>query len=199
MRGAALRTVLSGMLCAAPLVAFNHPALAQGAPAVAVAPPAVPVPPVPPAAIPKPPKPVALPLPEPKISQYAMPSFHAESSSMLIRAAEIYSGIAARGGWPAIPLIALLRPGQSDPAVPAVRQRLALEGDFAGPLTGDTLDPALVAGVKQFQLRHGLPETGIVGPATVKAMNVPVQDRLRQLVFSQQRLRHPRSASARAT
>jgi L,D-transpeptidase YcbB len=27
-----------------------------------------------------------------------------------------------------------------------------------------------------------------VGPATVKAMNVPVQDRLRQLVFSQQRL-----------
>ncbi len=50
------------------------------------------------------------------------------------------------------------------------------------------LDPALVAGVKRFQLRHGLPETGIVGPATVKAMNVPVQDRLRQLVFSQQRL-----------
>lgn len=107
---------------------------------------------------------------------------------MLVRAVDVYSALAAGSGWPTVPLKALLKPGQSDPAVTVIRQRLAVEGDFAGPLTGDALDPSLVAGVKRFQLRHGLPETGIVGPATVKAMNVSVQDRLRQLAFSQQRL-----------
>ena len=188
MRGVALRAVLAGTLCVAPLLAFSQPALAQVAPAVATPPPDLSAAAVPPAAPPKTAKPVALPPPEPKISQYSMPSFHAESGSMLIRAAEAYSALAARGGWPTVPLNAILKPGQSDPAVPIIRQRLAAEGDFAGPLTGDMLDPALVAGVKRFQLRHGLSETGIVGPATVKAMNVPVQDRLRQLVFSQQRL-----------
>src|SRR4051794_33809237 len=188
MRGVALRAVLAGTLCAAPFLALNHPAMAQVAPGVAAPPIAAPAAPTPPALAPKPPKPAVLPPPEPKISQYSMPSSHAESATMLIRAAETYSAIAARGGWPAVPQVALLKPGQSDPAVPLVRQRLAAEGDFAGPLTGDMLDPALVVGVKRFQLRHGLPETGIVGPATVKAMNVPVRDRLRQLVFSQQRL-----------
>ena len=42
--------------------------------------------------------------------------------------------------------------------------------------------------MRRFQARHGLPETGLVGPATIKAMNVPAEQRQRQLLVSAQRL-----------
>jgi murein L,D-transpeptidase YcbB/YkuD len=42
--------------------------------------------------------------------------------------------------------------------------------------------------VKRFQIRHGLPETGTVGPQTLEALNVPVGRRLRQLSASMDRL-----------
>jgi len=42
--------------------------------------------------------------------------------------------------------------------------------------------------VKRFQLRHGLEATGAVGPQTLKALNVPVKQRLQQLEASLERL-----------
>jgi murein L,D-transpeptidase YcbB/YkuD len=107
---------------------------------------------------------------------------------MALKAAEAYAAIAARGGWPLVPEGPLVKPGESSPAIPFVRQRLAAEGGFAGPLTGDVLDPSLVLSLKRFQDRHGLPSSGLLGPATVKAMNVPAEDRQRALLFSAQRL-----------
>ena len=53
---------------------------------------------------------------------------------------------------------------------------------------GDSYDAAVVAGVKKFQLRHGLDATGTVGAQTLKAMNVPVGDRIKQLEASLERL-----------
>jgi murein L,D-transpeptidase YcbB/YkuD len=50
-------------------------------------------------------------------------------------------------------------------------------------------DDAVVDGVKKFQLRHGLDASGSVGPQTVKALNVPVSDRIKQLEASLERLR----------
>ena len=42
--------------------------------------------------------------------------------------------------------------------------------------------------MKRFQARHGLPETGTVGPQTLAELNVPVSARLRQLAASLDRL-----------
>ena len=43
--------------------------------------------------------------------------------------------------------------------------------------------------VKRFQLRHALAITGSLGPETVRQLNVPVAERVRQLQFSLERWR----------
>lgn len=66
-----------------------------------------------------------------------------------------------------IPAGGLVKPGDSDPRVPALRARLGLAA-----IPGDlTYDAPLVAAVKAFQGSVRLKPTGIVGAATVVALN----------------------------
>ncbi|WP_405235148.1 L,D-transpeptidase family protein [Lentisalinibacter orientalis] len=100
----------------------------------------------------------------------------------LIAALERYHAIAVRGGWRPVPEGAALRPGMRDARIPAVRERLTATGDWNGTAGASFLyDAALEAAVRRFQLRHGLDADGVVGPATVRAMNVPVESRIDQL------------------
>jgi murein L,D-transpeptidase YcbB/YkuD len=100
-----------------------------------------------------------------------------------------YSAIAAHGGWPSLPKDAKLAPGVSAPEVALLRRRLTVTGDLdAAHQTGETYDAAVMAAVKRFQARHGLSETGSVGPLTLAALNVPVETRLRQLAGSRERI-----------
>jgi murein L,D-transpeptidase YcbB/YkuD len=99
-----------------------------------------------------------------------------------------YSAIEVRGGWPTLPK-GTLEPGMSGPNVAALRQRLAVTDDLPAEVAdGDAYDMMLTEAVKRFQIRHGLPETGTVGPQTIEALNVPVARRLRQLAASLDRL-----------
>ena len=100
-----------------------------------------------------------------------------------------YSVLEVQGGWPALPANAKLAPGSKSPDVALLRQRLAITEDLpADKADGDVYDDAVVAAVKYFQGRHGLEETGIIGPKTLTALNVPVRKRLRQLAASLDRL-----------
>jgi L,D-transpeptidase YcbB len=97
-------------------------------------------------------------------------------------ALRLYSDIAARGGWPAVPKGPKLGPGASGPEVALLRRRLAVTGDLEATLqAGTSYDDAVVAAVKRFQSRHGLTETGSVGPLTFEALNVTAETRVRQL------------------
>jgi murein L,D-transpeptidase YcbB/YkuD len=94
-----------------------------------------------------------------------------------------------RGGWPTLPATAKLAPGARGPDFALLRQRLAMTEDLpANKISGDAYDDALAAAVRHFQARHGLPETGSVGPATLAELNVPVGQRLHQLAASIERL-----------
>ena len=100
-----------------------------------------------------------------------------------------YSTLEVRGGWPIIPASSKLVPGAKSADVALLRQRLALTDDLpAANAEGDAYDDALIAAVKRFQVRHGLEETGSIGPKTLAALNVPVSKRLRQLAASFDRL-----------
>ena len=100
-----------------------------------------------------------------------------------------YSDIQVRGGWPMLPADAKLAPGASGPDVALLRRHLVIGGDLpADQEVGDVYDGAVVEGVKRFQLRHGLDATGTVGAQTLKALNVPVGDRIKQLEASLERL-----------
>jgi murein L,D-transpeptidase YcbB/YkuD len=100
-----------------------------------------------------------------------------------------YADIQVRGGWPALPADAKLVPGASGPDVALLRRRLVIGDDMtAAKEAGDSYDGDVVEAVKRFQLRHGLEATGSVGAQTLKALNVPVGDRMQQLEASLERL-----------
>ena len=81
--------------------------------------------------------------------------------------------------------------GGSYPGVAALAQRLALEGDLdlSAPPAGETYTAELAAGVKHYQARHGMSDDGKLTPATVKSLNVPMSDRVRQIDDSLERWR----------
>jgi murein L,D-transpeptidase YcbB/YkuD len=100
-----------------------------------------------------------------------------------------YSAIEVRGGWPAVPASAKLAPGGSGPEVAVLRERLVITDDLAPEhIRGEAYDATVAAAVRRFQARHGLEETGTIGPKTLAALNVPVSRRVRQLAASLDRL-----------
>lgn len=124
-----------------------------------------------------------------------------------------YRNLAAHGGWPRIPPGFDLHPGEHDERIPILRARLSVTGDLkeADPVgagesssggrraagkTGkkkvsekDAYDLTLVQAVKAFQRRHGLTPDGVVGGATLAALNVSVDTRIAQLLMNMDRWR----------
>ncbi len=95
--------------------------------------------------------------------------------------------------WPPLAMGASLKPGDRNPAVPALRARLALLGDLPPgappPDDAQQADPSLVEAVTRFQRRHGLTDDGIVGRSTRAALDVPPSRRVRQVELALERLR----------
>jgi murein L,D-transpeptidase YcbB/YkuD len=105
-----------------------------------------------------------------------------------------YRAITAAGGWPTVPEGPALKPGNTDPRVPTLRARLRVTGDLAAtpePTIGEeqVYDTVLEQAVQHFQERHGLTADGVVGPATLKALNVPVEQRIDQIRVNLERSR----------
>lgn len=102
-----------------------------------------------------------------------------------------YLAIADRGGWVDIPGGPNLRVGAKDARVPLIREHLAVidgyePGFVAAP---ETYDHHLAEAVKGFQRRSGLAADGIVGPNTLRALNVPLDERLLTIRANLERMR----------
>lgn len=100
-----------------------------------------------------------------------------------------YQAIVANGGWPQVNPGVKLKLGVIDPSVQTLRQRLMISGDLprsAG--LSDSFDTYVDGAVKRFQARHGLPDDGVLGEFSLKALNVPADTRLMQLNVNLQRL-----------
>lgn len=105
-------------------------------------------------------------------------------------ALRFYRGIVAGGGWPAVPEGDTLKPGDRDPRVEALRTRMEASGFAAeAPEGRDLYDAPLEAAVVAFQERNGLEPDGVVGKGTVKILNIPAEDRLRQIQVNLERWR----------
>jgi murein L,D-transpeptidase YcbB/YkuD len=102
-----------------------------------------------------------------------------------------YREIAAQGGWPSVPDGETLKPGMDDPRISALRMYLSEVGDYLGdPDVASTLfDDELVEAVKIFQARHGIDVDGAVGPATLEAINTPIEDRIATMELNLERRR----------
>lgn len=108
----------------------------------------------------------------------------------LRRARAGYAQIAESGGWPTVPDGGKLERGTSNSRLVALRRRLVATGDLSArtPLSDD-FDGGLEAAVIAFQRRHGLDADGVVGPATLAALNVSASDRVRQIDVNLERWR----------
>ena len=115
----------------------------------------------------------------------------------LRRELERYRELARQGGWPEVEGGPMLRPGQRSARVPGLVARLVAGGELeegaaafepaaaAPPL----YDARLAAVVKDFQERHGLQADGILEKTTVAALNVGVEERIRQIEVNLERWR----------
>ncbi|MCF4167466.1 L,D-transpeptidase family protein [Zavarzinia compransoris] len=102
-----------------------------------------------------------------------------------------YRDLAAAGGWPVVAAEgAKISPGDYDSRLIAIRARLML-ADGAGVTAGraDHYDPALIAAVKHFQLRHGLKDDGVIGRQTLAHLSATVEDRIAQILVNMERRR----------
>ena len=109
--------------------------------------------------------------------------------------------LAAHAAWqqplPPLPKLpgrgtsAKLEAGQDWAGAGQLAQRLAAWGDLAAvPVPAPTqLDEPLVEALRAFQNRHGLNDDGVLGPATLNALQVTPAQRAQQIVLTLERLR----------
>ncbi len=86
-----------------------------------------------------------------------------------------------------------VHPGEPYAGAPLLYRRLALVGDLRSAAIPEAeprvYDGVLAKAVRRFQYRHGLETDGLLGPETVKQLNVPLSDRVRQLELALERWR----------
>lgn len=83
-----------------------------------------------------------------------------------------------------------LEPGQTYQGAALLADRLRALGDLGDvPVDAYRYTGELVEAVRRFQARHGLTVDGIVGRATLAALEVPPQRRVRQIELTMERLR----------
>ncbi|MBO1074342.1 L,D-transpeptidase family protein [Roseomonas marmotae] len=94
--------------------------------------------------------------------------------------------LVAAGGWPKVPMgTGTIEPGAVDPErVPALRARLAAEDpELAAttPFDPEIYDDPLLYAVRRWQSANALEPDGRVGPATLRLLNRPAEQRLTQI------------------
>lgn len=116
-----------------------------------------------------------------------------------LRAAVVrYRAFEAAGGWPQVPTGPKLEMGMRGERVALLRTRLAYEGDGTEESTEpEVFDESLREAVHRFQGRHGLAVDGVVGRATIDALNTPARTRVKTLLLNLRRLHARAWASER--
>jgi len=118
-------------------------------------------------------------------SQYPYASFdhlHPEYGRLKAALAD-YRKIKEEGGWAQVSADAELKPGKTSPVVPALRKRLGIAG------TDSIYSSELNQALKKFQAAQGLKPDGALGAETVKQLNIPVEERINQIIMNMERWR----------
>lgn len=101
-----------------------------------------------------------------------------------------YYDIHKQGGWPLIPPMQKpLKKGSSSPQITVIKKYLAITGDLPGNDTSAVYNDTLAEGITRIQQRFGFKATGTLNKDLITEMNVPVRDRIEQLLINMDRMR----------
>ncbi len=106
----------------------------------------------------------------------------------LFRARNDLVRVIEQGGWGAPVPQTRFTPGTSGEGVVALRNRLIAMGYLERSASAE-YDAALQGAVMEFQKTHGLEQDGIAGEATIRALNVSAEDRLKSVIVAMERER----------
>lgn len=124
---------------------------------------------------------------EPAALEPAFPSYR-----RLVKAVRLYEELARLDDAEPLPASArAIKPGDRYPGAPRLKRLLTLLGDYPRRAASESNLYAgpLVAAVKRFQRRHGLPPDGLLGERTLRQLNTPLDARLVQLKLALERWR----------
>ena len=128
-------------------------------------------------------------------SLLTFPAFSQQVSNkqykLLQHAVETYQRLNTKNEWPEITLKnkTVLKLNDKSEALPLIRERLRLLGDLRRGRDEDVYTERLEDAVKQFQMRHGLEDDGIIGPGVLKALNTPLEKRIEQMTANMNRIK----------
>lgn len=112
---------------------------------------------------------------------------------LLVQALARYRELAGATEQPVLPQPSSdVQPGQRYAGLPQLRQLLIAVGDLSGSEGGPVsllYEGEIVEAVKRFQMRHGRTVDGVLGPATLASLGVPLSKRVEQIELALERLR----------
>ena len=122
------------------------------------------------------------------LNSYEPRNIHYQALKKMLK---VYNQVLDEGiEWPAIGQGAVVKPGGTDPRVANVRHLLSITGDFEWTDSGSSVyDQNLAIAVRRFQTRHGLEAKGLLGKQTIVSMNIPPEERQRQIMLNMERWR----------
>ncbi|MFZ4549936.1 MAG: L,D-transpeptidase family protein [Bacteroidales bacterium] len=103
-----------------------------------------------------------------------------------------YREIEKNGGWNPIdldPKLKAYKPGDTALAILQIRERLFVTGDISQNNKSNLYDTELVSGVQKYQLRNGFKPDSLISPKHIKQMNVPIGERIKQIMVNMERCR----------
>jgi murein L,D-transpeptidase YcbB/YkuD len=103
-----------------------------------------------------------------------------------------YREIEKNGGWNPIeldPKLKAYKPGDSAKAILQIRERLFVTGDLTQNNGSNQYDAELVEAVKKYQSRNGYKADKLIAPKHIKEMNVPIGERIKQIMINMERCR----------
>ncbi|HTM91910.1 MAG TPA: L,D-transpeptidase family protein [Flavisolibacter sp.] len=102
-----------------------------------------------------------------------------------------------QGGWPKIVSTQkFYLKGQNAAAIKQIKERLRIGGDFKSKDTSSVFTEELVTAVQKVQKRFGYKQNGVVDAMLIKQLNVPIEERIQQVLLNMQRFKSNAAASS---
>jgi murein L,D-transpeptidase YcbB/YkuD len=102
-----------------------------------------------------------------------------------------YANLQKAGGWQQILTLnkKSYKPGDTSIAIKQIKQRLTVTSKYLATDTSGVFTKELLPALKQTQKQYGIKQDGIITAALIKELNVPVKDRIEQLLINMERMR----------